>query len=194
MALRERGARVNETLEILGDLLTGRPVNHDGETLTLRIPALEPAMPVPPRILIGGRGEAALRRAARFGDSWLPMWLTPETLARRAARLAELAGERGRSTPGLSLLVGVHVDDDLGLARREAAGHLRGQYGLELEAVERWSALGSVEHVAAYLQAYVAAGVGELVLMPLARDPLRQYKRLAEVTAHLDPVAPGVSG
>jgi alkanesulfonate monooxygenase SsuD/methylene tetrahydromethanopterin reductase-like flavin-dependent oxidoreductase (luciferase family) len=192
--LHERGGRVDETLEVLEDLLTGRPVHHDGATLTLRVPGLEPSMAEPPRILIGGRGDRALSRAARFGDAWLPMWLTPEVLAERAERLGELAAARGRPTPALALLVGAHIDDDLERARSEAAGHLKGQYGMPLEVVERWSALGSIERVLEYLQAHVAAGVKEFVLMPLARDPLRQYERLAEVSARLHAVTPGVGG
>lgn len=176
-----RGARLDETLAVLPDLLTGRPVDHAGAALTLRVPALEPAMSRPPPILVGGRGEAALRRAARFGDAWLPMWLTPEKLSHRAARLAELADANGRPRPGLALLLGVHVDPDRKRAQREANSYLVGQYGLALEAVERWSALGSVERVAECVAAYRAAGVQEFVLMALAHDPIRQYERLAEI-------------
>lgn len=182
---RERGARVNETLEVLPDMLTGRPVAHDGKVLKLEVPALEPALEQPPPIYVGGRGEPALRRAARFGDAWLPMWLTPAKLAQRAELLGALAADEGRPRPTLALLVGVHVDDDLRTARRQAEGHLKGQYGLPLEAVERWSALGSIERVLAYLHEHVAAGVRELVLMPLGSEPLRQYERLAEVSARL---------
>ena len=183
--LGERGVRVDETLQVLPDLLTGKPVVHDGRTLKLDVPALEPALDEPPPIFVGGRGEPALRRAARFGDAWLPMWLTPDKLARRAELLAELAAEYGRPCPTLALLVGVHIDDDLEAARREAAGHLSGQYRLPLEAVERWTALGSIERVLAYLHEHVAAGVQELVLMPLGSDPLRQYERLAELSSRL---------
>lgn len=183
--LRERGARVDETLEVLPELLTGRPVAHDGRTVKLDVPALEPALAQPPPIYVGGRGDAALRRAARFGDAWLPMWLTPAKLAQRAELLGELATEQGRPRPTLALLVGVHVDDDLETARREAAGHLHGQYGMPLETVERWSALGSIERVLAYLEEHAAAGVQEFVLMPLASEPLRQYERLAEVSSRL---------
>jgi alkanesulfonate monooxygenase SsuD/methylene tetrahydromethanopterin reductase-like flavin-dependent oxidoreductase (luciferase family) len=192
VTLRQRGARVDETLAVLPDLLTGRAVHRDGATMRLRVPPLQPAMPAPPRILVGGRGEPALRRAARFGDGWLPMWLTPEAIAQRSRRLHELAAEAGRRTPTVALLIGVHVDDDLQRARREAAGHLDGQYGLALDVVERWTALGSIERVAAHLLAHVEAGVRELVLMPLARDPLSQYERLAELSDHLPALAQGV--
>jgi probable F420-dependent oxidoreductase len=182
---RERGARVDEALQVLPAMLTGKPVAHDGKLLKLDVPPLEPALLQPPPIYVGGRGEPALRRVARFGDAWLPMWLTAAKLAQRAELLAELAAEHGRPRPKQALLVGVHVDDDARVARRQAAGHLEGQYRLPLEAVERWSALGSIERVLAHLHEHVAAGVREFVLMPLASDPLRQYERLAEVSARL---------
>ena len=51
---------------MLDDLRTGRST-----------PALAPAMAAPPRLYVGGRGEPALRRAARVADAWMPMWLTP---------------------------------------------------------------------------------------------------------------------
>jgi probable F420-dependent oxidoreductase len=181
----ERGARLDETLALLPDLLGGRPARPTGGALKFEAPALEPPLKRMPRLLVGGRSEAAMRRAARFGDAWLPMWLTPPRLEERGRRLAELAAEHGRPMPSLSLLLGIHVDDDLERARQEAEGHLRGQYGLGLETVERWTALGSIERVLSQLEPYLSVGVNELVLMPLASDPLAQYERLAEVRARL---------
>ncbi len=193
----ERGARLDDSLAVLGDLLGGKPVQYQGRALRLQVPALEPAMSAPPRLFIGGRGEHAQRRAARFGDVWLPMWLTPDALAERAARLTELASAHGRERPSLALLIGVHVDDNLQRAREEAGAYAQGQYGLPLEVVERWTPLGGIEQVAEHLEAHIAAGVQEFVLMPLARDPLRQYERLAEVRARLSrspAAAPGAGG
>jgi probable F420-dependent oxidoreductase len=183
--VNERGARLDESLAVLGDLLTGKPVEYHGRTLELKVPPLEPPMPSPPPIYVGGRGEAAIRRAVRFGDAWLPMWLEPDVLAQRAERLAELADEAGKPRPGLALLVGVRVDDDVNEAQREAEAHLQGQYRLPLKVVERWTPTGSVEQVTEYLEGYLAAGVEELILMPLGSDPLGQYDRLAEVRSRL---------
>jgi alkanesulfonate monooxygenase SsuD/methylene tetrahydromethanopterin reductase-like flavin-dependent oxidoreductase (luciferase family) len=177
----ERGRRLDEALALLPELLGGRPVAHAGPTLELDAPALEPALPRMPPLLVGGRGETALRRAARVADGWLPMWLAPDAIAQRRERLAELAAEHGRHTPKVALLLLVHVDDDLSRARHEAAEHLEGQYRMPLHVVERWAALGPAERVAGELRAYRDAGVDAFVLMPLGRDPLEQYARLADL-------------
>jgi alkanesulfonate monooxygenase SsuD/methylene tetrahydromethanopterin reductase-like flavin-dependent oxidoreductase (luciferase family) len=168
--LRGRGARVDAALAALPELLAGRPYGE--------IPALEPAPAAPPPILVGGRSDAALRRAARFGDAWLPMWISPATLARRAERLAELAAGLGRPRPALALLIGVHVGED---AASQADAHLRGLYGMGVERVERWTALGDTDAVAEHLDAHIGVGVSEIVLMPLGGDPLVQFERLAAV-------------
>jgi hypothetical protein len=85
----------------------------------------------------------------------------------------------------VALLVGVHVDEDVERARREAEAHLHGQYRLPLKVVERWTPVGGIDRIVEYLDAQLAAGVQELVLMPLGRDPIGQYEPLAEVRARL---------
>lgn len=189
----QRGKRVDETLALLPDLLLGRRVDFDGETVAVHANPLAPALPRLPRMLIGGRSDAALRRTARFGDGWLPMWLSPDDVLERSARLRELAAGRGRPEPSITLLILVHVDDDLGRSRREAAEHLEGQYKLPLHVVERWAALGPRDHVAETLRSYIDVGVSELILMTLGREPLIQYERLAEVCGLLNatPTAAG---
>ena len=181
----QRGARLDAGLAVLPDLLQGRPVAHASRALTLTAPALEPSVRAMPPLYVGGRGEPALRRAARAGDHWLPMWLDPGELEIRADRLAELAATHDRPPPGLALVLGVRVDPDEPAARRGAAAHLNGQYRLPLEVVERWTPLGSIDRVQDQLRAYVDAGVREFVLMPLGPDPLTQYERLAEVVSGL---------
>ncbi|MFZ0090823.1 MAG: LLM class flavin-dependent oxidoreductase [Solirubrobacteraceae bacterium] len=183
--VRQRGARLDETLGVIGDLLTGRPVDHDGPYLRFTSPGLEPAMDAMPPLYVGGRGEPALRRAARFADVWLPMWLTPRRLAERSAILAELAAQEGRPPPGIALLVGVHIDDHRARARAEAEAHIRGQYAMDLEKIERWTLLDSIDGAVDQLDAYRRAGVQEFALMPLGGSPLLQYERLAEVRSRL---------
>jgi probable F420-dependent oxidoreductase len=183
--LSQRGARLDDALNVIGDLLAGRAVDYEGRTLTLKSPPLAPAMAAPPPIYVGGRGEAALTRAVRHGDVWLPMWLTPDRLAERAQQLAELADEAGRPHPGTALLIGVHIDDDRTRARAEAEAHIRGQYGMGLDRVARWTLLDSIDGAVEQLEAYRQAGVQEFLLMALGHEPLNQYERLAEVRSRL---------
>jgi probable F420-dependent oxidoreductase len=179
--VRQRGARLDDALHVIRDLLTGKPVAYEGRTLTVTAPSLQPAMATPPPIYVGGRGEAALKRAARHGDMWLPMWLTPERVAERSQLLADLAEREGRPTPGTALLIGVHIDDDRARARAEAERHIRGQYRMGLDKIEHWTLLDSIDGAVEQLEAYNQAGVEEFVFMALGREPLTQYERLAEV-------------
>ena len=183
--VKERGARLDDALAVLPDLLTGRPVTHTGRAISVTAPALRPAMAAPPPVYVGGRGEPALRRAARFGDRWLPMWLTPERLAERRERLAELAAEQGRPAPEVALLVTIRIDDDRARARAQAERHIAGQYAMPFENVERWTLLDSIGGAVEQLDAYRQVGVGEFLLMVLGTEPLTQYERLAEVREQL---------
>src|SRR5262249_49388886 len=64
---RERGRRTDAALAVLPDLIAGNPVDLDGTTVQL-----SPATTVPP-IIVGGMAEAALARAARYGDGWFTL-------------------------------------------------------------------------------------------------------------------------
>jgi alkanesulfonate monooxygenase SsuD/methylene tetrahydromethanopterin reductase-like flavin-dependent oxidoreductase (luciferase family) len=178
-----RGRRLDEMLTVVPALIAGEAVEFAGQTVAVSRPASSPARV--PRVLVGGRGEAALRRVARSGDGWLPMWLSPDALREGAARLAELLVDRPATTVPIVLLALVCVDDDLDRARRTAAAHLDGQYRLPLKAVERWTLLGPPAVVAEELRHYLDAGVSELILMPLGPQPLQQYERVADVRQRL---------
>lgn len=180
-----RGALLDDSLTVLPDLLTGRPVEHHGRAVDVHSPALAPAMAATPPIYVGGRGEPALRRAARCGDLWLPMWLSPAKVAERSAQLAEMALEHDRPCPQTALLQLVRIDDDRDAGRAQAEAHLRGQYRMGLDAVERWTLLDSIDGAVARLNEYLAVGVSEILLLTLGTDTLTQYERLAEVNARL---------
>ena len=180
----ERGARLDEGLDIVTALLRGEAVDHPGPLLPTRSPALEPAPATPPPLVVGGRSEAALRRAARRGDGWLGVWMSANRVAAIRSELDAYAAGYGRPSPAPLLMVFVHVTDGpsgLETGRAEVAGFVEGQYGLPVERLERWVLVGDADHVATGLDELVSAGARGFVLMPASSDPLDQFRRLARV-------------
>lgn len=91
-----RGRRFDECIDIIRGLATGDYFGFDGEHY--HFPAIKlnptPAEPIP--ILIGGHGDANLKRAARIGDGWISAGMSDEQLRTTLARLRELRVEHGR--------------------------------------------------------------------------------------------------
>jgi probable F420-dependent oxidoreductase len=96
-----RGRRVDESLEVCRRLWSEEVVEHHGEFFDFGPVMFEPKpthAPWPP-LHIGGDGPAALRRAARVGDGWIPMNHTLDQIPGRASELARMRAEAGR--PGV---------------------------------------------------------------------------------------------
>jgi probable F420-dependent oxidoreductase len=90
-----RGKRMDESLTVIRGLLAGGYFEHHGTVFD--IPAVK-MTPVPSEavpILIGGHGEAALRRAAQSGDGWMHGGGADE-LPVLLERLGQLLAEAGR--------------------------------------------------------------------------------------------------
>ncbi len=181
VAVQTRGRRLDEILGVLPALLRGEPVSHAGPHAPVTVPGLRPAVSAVPRVSVGGRREASMRRAARFGDQWLPMWLDPGAIRAARRRLADLAAEHGRPAPSVGLLVLADIDDDPAKARSRCEEMTAGQYRMPFRVVDKWTAYGPAGHVAQMLRDYREAGVSEFILMPTPHAPLVQYERLAEL-------------
>jgi len=90
-----RGQRMDEELQIIRGLSAGGYFEYHGEVFDLAPVKISPVPSEPLPILIGGHGEAALRRAARSGDGWLHGGGDPADLPGLLARLAELRRAEG---------------------------------------------------------------------------------------------------
>ena len=94
-----RGLRMNECLTILRQLLTGKAVTFHGAFFDLDEAVIAPAPGAAIPIIIGGRSDAAIRRAGRFGDGWLGIWNSPGRFAAAAEMAAEEAARTGQARP-----------------------------------------------------------------------------------------------
>jgi probable F420-dependent oxidoreductase len=90
-----RGLRMDESLAIVRGLAAGGYFEFHGELLDLPPVKISPVPAAPVPVLIGGHGEAALRRAAEGGDGWLHGGGDPADLPGLLARLAELRRQAG---------------------------------------------------------------------------------------------------
>src|SRR3954454_15410056 len=90
-----RGARTDEGLGLLRRLSSGEPVDGDGPCFPVRDAQVLPAAPGGPSA-VGGRSAAAVRRAGRYGDGWLGIWISPRRFAEVTEQVAAEATAAGR--------------------------------------------------------------------------------------------------
>lgn len=109
--MKQRGARLDECLDILDALWTKNPAEYHGRHFDIdqAHADLKPVQQPGPPVYLGGYSPAALDRAARRADGWLPTAVVPgfdpARIAAGAARVREGAAAAGRPEPGLILRV-----------------------------------------------------------------------------------------
>ncbi|MFB9567046.1 TIGR03619 family F420-dependent LLM class oxidoreductase [Saccharopolyspora hordei] len=94
---RERGARLDETLDVLAALWSDDPVQHRGRFWTVTPGTFQPKPAqshVP--IYLGGVSPAAFRRIGRRADGWLGVAMPVPALRDVLASIAEQARQAGR--------------------------------------------------------------------------------------------------
>jgi probable F420-dependent oxidoreductase len=92
---QRRGQRMDEALAVIRGLSAGGYFSFHGETFDLPPVKIAPVPTEPVPILIGGHGDAALRRAARAGDGWLHGGGDPGQLPELLTRLGEFRRQEG---------------------------------------------------------------------------------------------------
>jgi alkanesulfonate monooxygenase SsuD/methylene tetrahydromethanopterin reductase-like flavin-dependent oxidoreductase (luciferase family) len=183
---RTRGRRTDECLTALRGLLSGETTSHAGEFFSFEDALIAPAPNPPVPIVIGGRSDAAVERAARYGDGWLGVWCSPRRFARVGEEIAEQASGFGRPVPvdhGLQVWLGVDADRDR--ARARLARGMEDMYRTPFERFERYSPYGTPAAIADFLAPYVEAGCRFFNLMPLAESAEAGIDAVAEIRERL---------
>lgn len=99
-----------------------------------------------PPIWIGGNGAQALKRAATYGDGWMPLHQTPSEMQDKVSRLRELVQSTGRRS--------AHIGVSIGCRFRFAASSAGDD-----------TLTGTITQVVDQLRRYEEAGVEEVHLL-----------------------------
>lgn len=183
----ERGARVNEALAVMRRLWTAQDVSFSGRFvefggITISPPPVQ--RPHPP-VWVAGRQEAAMRRAARHGDGWLPYLYSPERLA---DSLMTIAKYREREEPvhgGAYLWTCVHEDPEVAMSYAMRA--LGKTYRQDFTTMaSRYLVVGDVEYAIARVLEYIDAGATTVVFNSACpREYVEQHLEL--LSGHVVP-------
>jgi alkanesulfonate monooxygenase SsuD/methylene tetrahydromethanopterin reductase-like flavin-dependent oxidoreductase (luciferase family) len=183
-----RGARMDESLQIVRRLLAGEEVTFSGEHFELDRAFLRPVPDPAVPILVGGRSSAALDRVARLGDGWSAVWVSPRRFAEATGQIAEAAAAAGR--PPVEWRHSLQVWCAFGAARDAASARLaqamEGFYGIPFDSFARYSPAGPPEQVAEALAPYVDAGCRDINLIAVAdtwQDTVEGAARVRELLA-----------
>jgi probable F420-dependent oxidoreductase len=180
VALRERGSRTNEALEVLKLLWTKPSVAFRGKHYRFDEISMKPQplqKPHPP-IWIGGRSDAALRRTVAAGNGWAPGFVTPQRYEAGWRKIVELCRRSGRDPGEITRAVYIFACMDTGAspARDEAAAYLSKNYNMPFGPLERYTVMGGPRDCVAAVRRYLSAGVEHLIVRFASFDPLGQLK------------------
>ena len=170
-----RGARMDECLTIVRDLLTGKPVSFHGRFFDFDDAVIGPAPSETLPIVIGGRSDAAVKRVGRHGDGWLGIWNSPRRFAAAVQMAGEEAARVGRSDPPTrhAMQVWCGLAESKQAARASLAPAMEAFYQLPFERFERYCPYGTADDVAEFLAPYADVGCTEFNLIP--QSPDRDY-------------------
>lgn len=186
--IRRRGRRTDECLDALRRLWTEDSVTFQGRHYTLDEAAINPKpeqQPHPP-VWVAGRRDAAMRRAVRYGDGWLPYFYSPERYRDSVRKIGEFAQEQNRDISDFqwAFFPYITLAPTEEQAARTAAEALGNQYlygGEFINIVRRYCLLGTPRMCIERLEEYIDAGARHIIFSIAA--PREDRRRHLEVIA-----------
>jgi probable F420-dependent oxidoreductase len=188
---RERGARVDEGIEVLRALWRDTPATFKGRFTSFDAVSIDPkpVQPGGPPIWVGGRSDAALARAGRVGDGWVAYVVTAERYRQSLEKIRAAADRVGRSLEGFARahLVFVTVGRDFETARQTWVGRLSERYNQDFGPLAgRYGVIGTPAQCRETLEKFVDAGCDYFILNPIG-DPGQTGAQLEAIAADILP-------
>ena len=183
--MKERGARLTESLDVMRRLWTEDFIDFEGKYYTLPegigIRPRPIQRPIPMFIAANG-AEVGFKRAGRFGDGWLTTTRNPLQFSEFRAKVDAYAREVGRveNAAPTALYATFHVDEDGEQARQDADRHLAAYFGAHHQSGAAAGYFGSPEEVAGMLQEMIDRGLTSVVARVIAPDFESQSRLLLD--------------
>jgi probable F420-dependent oxidoreductase len=187
---KERGARVNEGIEVVRTLWRDTPASFHGRFTRFDSVSIDPK-PVqqPPPIWIGGRSDAALARAGRQGDGWMSYVVQADRYSQSLDKIRAAAATAGRSMEKFTAahLVFITVGRDYEAAKRAWVSVLTKRYAQDFEPLaKRYGVIGTPEQCAEQLERFRAAGCNYFVMGAIG-DPRDERAQLETIATEIIP-------
>ena len=185
---KRRGIRANESLEIIRGLLNGDAVSFSGVEFNISDAVIRPKPKKSIPIIVGGRSDAALTRAAKYSEGWIGVWCSSERF-RNAINIVDAeAEEYGRSEVdwchGYQPWVGLDTKDSKKAFESVKRG-MENFYRIPFEKFERYTPSGTPTEVAEKLAPYVEAGCKVFNLKVCSQDAEEEVELGAELVSQL---------
>ena len=186
IATNQRGARANESIELMKRLWTEDNVTFQGRFFQMTDVTIDPkpAQKPHPPILVGGR-RGALSRTAKYADGWMPYMYSVDMYREDWKKIEVMAGEHGRNPADIerTLFAFITIDDTYEAAAAVWAEALGGRYAQDFDSlVQRYAIAGTPEQCAERLEQFREAGVEHFILAP--SGPREQTAAFPDIIAN----------
>jgi probable F420-dependent oxidoreductase len=163
----ERGKRGDEAIALMKKLWTEENVTFEGQFHSVRELTLlpRPFQKGGPPIWVGGRSQAALRRAGRLTDGWLVSSVTPTEMGEGIEAIRSYAKEAGREIPEdhYGVLIPFFFARNTDEAIDNAGPTVVRRKDIP---VHDYAALGTPGDIRKKIQAYIDVGATKFVMRP----------------------------
>lgn len=182
-----RGQLMNEALEIMRELWTHDNVTFQGEFFQFSNLSLDPKPPKLP-LWLGGRSDAAHKRAATFGDGWIDVFSSPRHF-----------GEGKKAIEGLGVRPDfewaqfdyTYVASSREEGKAKATEYLNRTYRMDVgERVNAFASFGTGADIAERLNQFKELGATHIVINPTC-SPDEKHEQLDAIVREVLPLLRG---
>ena len=184
MPMERRGGVPDEYLRRLRRLWAGPAVTHEGRFFQCRDITIEPKPVRQGRLplWIGGKAKGSLRRAAAYGDGWMPTLLTAADYHPLWVRLGEYLRAAGRDTA--SMTGGLYTFAAIGHSREAAravlAPGIEAIFHAPFAHFEPLCLLGTADDWVEQIGRFAEVGVGHVNVLLYTQDLLGDVQHIGE--------------